>query len=76
MAPTDGGRAYATIHSWRKGNFTGRNVGCILAEENYEMELMQNSSLNEPMIHESQKDTFVVKLGYLTNTGTKISSLQ
>ena len=69
MTPTDEGRAYATVHGWRRGSKNGMNVGCILAEDNYEMELVQNSSLTYSMIHETQTDTMAVKLGYLTNTG-------
>lgn len=71
MAPTDGGRAYATIHGFRWANESGKNVACMMDPETgyYDVQLLQNSSLGDPMIHTSQTDTMVIDIGYLTNTG-------
>ncbi|XP_042876938.1 uncharacterized protein LOC122256373 [Penaeus japonicus] len=71
MTPSDGGRAYATVHGFRFVNDTayGKNIGCLMPSETYETIITQNSSLSSPMIHSSQTDTMVVNLKYLTNTG-------
>ncbi|ROT63600.1 hypothetical protein C7M84_018502 [Penaeus vannamei] len=47
----------------------GKNIGCLLPAEHYDMLVTQNSSLSSPMIHASQTDTMVVDLKYITNTG-------
>ncbi|XP_018021518.2 uncharacterized protein LOC108677755 [Hyalella azteca] len=57
MAPMTLGRAYATVHSLRWGAKQGKNIGCMLDMINYDVNLLQNSSLSQPMIHTSQTDT-------------------
>jgi hypothetical protein len=57
------------VHSLRWGATHGKNIGCMLDMINYDVNLLQNSSLSQPMIHTSQTDTMVAQLGYITNTG-------
>lgn len=70
MTPTDGGKAYATISGFRWYGVPGVNVGCMMDLDQYDVQLIQNSSINVPMTHESQTDTMVLDLGYITNTGS------
>ncbi|XP_068218814.1 LOW QUALITY PROTEIN: uncharacterized protein [Palaemon carinicauda] len=71
LTPTDLGRAYVTVHgfSFRVGS-AGSNVGCLLEDcLLYKPTIIQNSSIDFPMIHESQTDTLVADLKYITNHG-------
>lgn len=70
MTPSDAGRAYVTVHgfSFREGG--SKNLGCLLSDcQLYNPIIIQNSSFDIPMIHDSQTDTVVVNLKYVTNTG-------